>query len=121
MVKPTGGFGAADRGGYSPVSGDARLGVFYRPTGVHQLSCLAKEVPDFWRIPVLSSDSTGKGLVARTSTLASWSDPTLSACCDESQLLLGLPPAFLRGSPIEDLPRHNILSCVRKSGSAVML
>ena len=32
----------------------------------------------------------GNGLVARTSTHASWSDPTLSACCDESQLLLGI-------------------------------
>jgi len=25
--------------------------LFYCPTGVHQLSCLAKEVPDFWSHP----------------------------------------------------------------------
>jgi hypothetical protein len=111
MEKPTGVFRAADRGGYSPVSGDARLGVFYRPTGVHQLSCLAKEVPDFWRIPILSSDSAGKGLVARTSTHASWSDPTLSARCDGSQLLLG-SALHEEGSPIGDYPRHHHQSCV---------
>jgi hypothetical protein len=39
--------------------------------------------------------------------------PTLSACCDESQLLLGIP-SLSGGSPIEVHPRHNCCSCVRR-------
>jgi hypothetical protein len=61
----------------------------------------------------------GTGSFVQTSTHAYWSDPTQSACCDDSQLLLGLTPACLRGPPIEDYPRHNRLPCVRKFGSAV--
>jgi hypothetical protein len=56
------------------------------------------------------------GLVARTSTHASWSDPTLSACCDGSQLLLGLT-LLTEGSPIEDHPRHHHQSCVWRFGA----
>jgi len=81
--------------------------------------CLAKEDPDnnasirpiIWAI--------GTGSFVQTSTHACLSDPTQSTCCDESQLLLGFPPAIKRSSPIEDYPRHNRHSCVRKSGSAV--
>jgi hypothetical protein len=58
------------------------------------------------------------GLVARTSTLAPWSDPTLSARCDGSQLLLGLA-LRKEGSPIEDYPRHRHQSCVWRFGCAV--
>jgi hypothetical protein len=36
----------------------------------------------------------GTGSFVQTSTHACWSDPTQSACCDESQLLLGFPPQY---------------------------
>ena len=68
--------------------------------------------------PILKAAGTGS--LHERRPIAFRSDPTLSACCDESQLLLGLPPALLRGSPIEDYPRHNCLPCVWKFGSAVM-
>jgi len=61
----------------------------------------------------------GMGSFVQTSTHAYRSDPTQSACCDDTQLLLGLTPTCMRGSPIEDYPRQNRLPCVRKFGSAV--
>jgi hypothetical protein len=69
--------------------------------------------------PELYFLASGTGSSIQTSTHACRSDPTQSACCDDTQLLLGLTPACMRGSPIEDYPRHNRLPCVRKFGSAV--
>ncbi len=59
---------------------------------MHQLSCLAKEDPDNNAsiFPAIRADGTGS--FVQTSTHACWSDPTQSACCDESQLLLGFAP-----------------------------
>ena len=80
---------------------------------IHELICPSIPVSRKKILTVITHSSApfkeaaGIGLVSGTSTHAYRSDPTLSACCDESQLLLGLPPAFLRGSPIEDYPRHN--------------
>jgi hypothetical protein len=117
--KPPGGFGAADRGGYSPVSGDARLSFF----SLALLVCTSipvsrKKFLTFGRISLLLFGGRERGLVARTSTHASWSDPTLSARCDGSQLLLGLA-LRKEGSPIEDYPRHHHQSCVWRFGCAV--
>jgi hypothetical protein len=44
--------------------------------------------------------------------------PTLSACCDESQLLLGIPHLAGR-APTEESPRHNRYSLCLRYGSAV--
>ena len=52
------------------------------------VSCLAKEDPD---VDASLNCLEGNGLVFLTSTHALRSDPTLSARCDESQLLLGIP------------------------------
>lgn len=68
--------------------GDAHEIELIAYAGVHQHSCLAKEDPDNGAFTWFSRE--GGALHER------WPlrliRPTLSACCDESQLLLGIPP-----------------------------
>jgi len=93
-----------------------RMRNTHRFAGFSGATCFAKEDPDT-DASLASRGAAGNGLVIKTSTLALWSDPTLSARCDESQLLLGIPRR-LTGSTNRKIPTAEPYSCVFSDGSA---
>ena len=108
----------ADRGLFFTRIGYAQGIHSHCSAGVHRHSCLAKEDPDN------SASSFGPKTARRRGSLHERSPmrlirPTLSACCDESQLLLGIPPQLHGDPPIGVLLRQDRHSSVRKQGPAV--
>lgn len=86
--------------------------------GVHQHSCLAKEDPDNGASSFGRTTSRRRGSLHERSPMR-LIRPTLSACCDESQLLLGITPLLHGDPPIKVFPRQDPHSSVRMYGPAV--